>query len=304
MRTLFLGMRGGFSRAALAELLAGGADVAAVLLPGEPGAGEDVDAPVRRLLPRAVARSTLPLLTPEFEPSIVSLAWERGIPALEVARERDSRTMAELAAYAPEVACVACWPRWLPLELLQLPPAGFLNLHPSLLPAHRGPAPLFWALRQGDGRVGVTVHQMDATLDGGDILTQEALDVPEGVGGAALEERCARVGGRLLVASLVALATGDARRTPQVAGEGSYEPWPGPDDFVVPPDRPARWAFNFLRGAGHWGGPLTIAVTDERFTVRAALDYTGEGTLGTAYRRRGSDMWLQCAPGILHALVD
>ncbi len=304
MRVLFFGMRGVFSRAPLAALLAAGMDVRAVLLPGDADEGEDADPPVRCLRPRPTAGSTLPLLTPYHEPSIASLAWEREIPVLQLLRERDPRTIATLAAFVPEVACVACWPRRLPPPLLALPHAGFLNLHPSLLPAHRGPAPLFWTLRHSDALAGVTVHLMDESLDGGDILAQEALDLPSGVTGAALEERCAELGGRLLVATLADLAADAAHPIPQPAGAGSYEPWPTPSDFVVTPDRPARWAFDFLRAASHWGGPPTIAVAGQTFAVRAALGFAPDGELGEAYRRQGSELWLQCAPGVLRVAVD
>jgi methionyl-tRNA formyltransferase len=305
LRVLFLGMRGAFSRAPLARLLDAGVDVRAVVLPGDAASDAGADpSPVRRLLPRPVARATLPLLTPYHEPSIVSLAWERAIPVLEVARAGDPATLAALAGYAPDVACVACWPSRLPPALLTLPSLGCLNLHPSLLPAHRGPAPLFWTLRHGDDRAGVSVHLMDERLDAGDVLAQEALSVPDGISGAELEERCAEVGGRLLVATLAALAAGTAERTPQPPGAGSYEPWPTSDDFVVTPDRPARQVFNFLRGGGYWGGPLVIGVAGHRFTVRSALDFSADGALGVPYRKGGAELWLQCAPGIMHALVE
>jgi methionyl-tRNA formyltransferase len=304
IRVLFFGMRGVFSLAPLVALLDAGVDVRAVLLPGYVDQGEDGDPPVRRLRPRPTAGSTLPLLTAYHEPSIASLAWEREIPVLQMLRERDPRTIAALAAFAPELACVACWPRRMPPVLLALPPAGFLNLHPSLLPAHRGPAPLFWTLRLGDAQAGVTVHLMDETLDGGSILAQEAMDLPDGITGTALEERSAKLGGRLLVATLTALGAGAGHPIPQADEAKSYEPMPAPGDFVVTPDRPARWAFNFLRAAGHWGGPLTIAVSGQTFAVRAALGFTSDGELGEAYHRQGSDLWLQCTPGVLRTTID
>jgi methionyl-tRNA formyltransferase len=298
-RVLYLGMPGAFSLAPLAALLDAGAPVCAVLVPAAaPGAPA-----LRARPPVRAARAGLPLLTVYRETSVVSLAWERGIPLLEAAREGAAESLAQMAALAPDVACVACWPRRLPGALLRLPRLGSLNLHPSLLPAHRGPAPLFWTLRAGDARAGVTVHEMDERLDGGAILAQEALDLPDGIDGAALERRCADAGGRLLARTVRALAEGRAERRPQDPDAGGYEPWPAPADFVVTPDRPARWAFNFIRGAAYWGGPPELRIGAERFAVAEALGYAPEATLGAPYRRAGAEIWVQYTPGVLHALL-
>lgn len=305
---LFLGMRGQFSLAPLLALLAAGIAVRAVVMPAERGGPWPPDAPpLRQHLLRPVPRSTLPLLTPYQQQSIASLAGERGIPVLEVARQRDPAVpaaLAALAAYEPDILCVACWPHRLPPALLAVPRLGALNLHPSLLPAHRGPAPLFWTFRHGEHQTGATIHLMDETLDGGDILAQAALDVADGITGAELERQCAELGGRLMVDCARALAAGAAHPRAQTGNAASYEPWPSPEDFIVTPEHPARWAFNFLRGAAYWGGSLTIAVAGQRFIVRGALDYTAEGTLDAPYRQSGSELWLPCAPGILHAEVE
>jgi methionyl-tRNA formyltransferase len=307
-RVLFLGMQGAFSYIPLLTLLAAGVEVAAVLIPADgPAVDASAEAPIWQEPPRSpprASRSTLPVLTPYHEPSIVSLAWEWQIPLLVVARERDARTLAALAACAPDAICLACWPRRVPDALLSLGHLGWLNVHPSLLPLHRGPVPLFWTLRHGDAQAGVTVHLMDATLDGGDILAQEPVPIPDGISGDELERRCAEVGGRLLVASVRALASGRAERELQPTGAGSYEPAPTPADYLVTSDRPARWAFNFIRGAAHWGGPSVVEVAGRRFAVRAALDYTPVGALEATYRVDGHTLWLQCAPGILRVALE
>jgi methionyl-tRNA formyltransferase len=301
LRTAFMGMRGDFSRLPLETLLAGGADIRAVLVPVEGGDRSEGSAAVRRLEPQRPARSALPLLTPYVEPSVISLAWEHDILVLEVARERGAETIRALSALDLDVVCVACWPKRLPEPFLAAPRLGCLNLHPSLLPLHRGPAPLFWTLRHGDERAGVTVHVMDRSLDGGDILARAEVELPDGISGEQLERRCAEVGGQLLIETLGALGAGSATREPQHAGKGSYEPWPQEPDFVVTPDRPARWAFNFIRGATHWGRPPVVCVAGQRFPIRAALSWNVRSTLGAPLRQSGDELWLQCSPGVLHA---
>jgi methionyl-tRNA formyltransferase len=299
-RVLFLGMAGAFSWLPLRALLEDGLAIAAVLLPEEvPTAG----ASLRALPPVAPPRSTLPLLTPHVAPSIVTLAWERGIPAYTLARRPGADALAALGALGADVLCVACWPWRLPPALLALPPHGCLNLHPALLPAHRGPAPLFWTLRAGDAIAGVTIHRMDETLDGGAVVTQEAVPLIEGEAGDALERRCAETGGRLLAQSVRALVAGTARPTPQ--GEsGSYEPWPQAADFAVPLDRSARWAFNFIRGTAYWGEAHTLTAAGVRYHIREALGYDERATLDEPAAWDGARLRVRCAPGVLEVLAD
>ncbi len=232
-RVLYLGMLGEFSLLPLVALLEAGIAVCAVLIPEEAGA---TTPGIRRIAPVAVPGSTLPLLTSHVAPSVVSLAWQRQIPVWAVARERSADVLAALASFDADALGVACWPRRLPSPLLALPRHGGLNLHPSLLPAHRGPAPLFWTLRAGDP-AGVTVHRLDATLDGGDVLAQQVVETSDGMPGDELERRCAVAGGRLLAANVRALVEGAARLVAQNEHQSTYEPWPRPEDFMVTPDR-------------------------------------------------------------------
>jgi methionyl-tRNA formyltransferase len=236
--------------------------------------------------------------------TIAQIAWERSIPVVEVGALVSARTLEALAAFQPDVICVACFPQRLPRALLTLPPLGCLNLHPSLLPAYRGPSPGFWVLRNGEPYTGVTIHLMDEHLDTGDILLQQAFEIPEGISSAALEQECATLGAPLMARAVRALASGTAARTPQPTEGSSYYSWPKDEDFSVPVARPARWAFNFIRGVADWAGPLELRINHERFPVRQALDYQPDARLGQPYRRAGDELWAQCEPGVLHVLLS
>ncbi len=236
------------------------------------------------------------------EPTIVDLARAHGVPVYEVARLRHPQTLAALAALEPDVIAVACFPRRLPPSWLALPRLGALNLHPSLLPDNRGPEPLFWTFRRGDAETGVTVHLMAEALDAGDSLVQRRVPVPDGVSGAELERTCAAVGAECLVKAIRALAEGRARPVPQDPARATTFGAPTPADFEVTPDRPARWAFTFCRGAATWGTPVVV-VAGRRFPVVRALGYDPAGTLEAPFRLDGHRLALRCRPGVLHALV-
>ena len=301
-RVLFMGMRGSFSRVPLARLIDEGMAVQAVVVPATSAAAPDTSS-VRRLVPEPNP-SELPLLTPFVDPNITHLAWQNGIPVFEVSRLTDPTTLSTLAAHQPDVICVACFNQKFPPALLTLPRYGCVNLHPSMLPAYRGPAPLFWAFRNGERAWGVTVHLMDEGLDTGDILLQAHIEIPEGARGDALEAQCASVGAGLMAAAVRSLWAGDARPTKQPDEGSSYFPWPSPEDFRVSPEWPARRAFNFVRGATYLNGLVEIRVAGQRFPVREAVSYTMAGALSTPFIRDGDDLRVQCTPGVLRVALS
>lgn len=297
-RVVFLGTRGSFSVAPLKQLIETGFEVRAVVVPGNPGG-----LPVRTLEPPAGSPTSLPMLSFENETNIVHLAWERRIPVLAVTSVADPAVVEAISAQGPDVACVACFPWRLPGRVLAIPRYGCLNLHPSLLPANRGPAPLFWTFRNGESRTGVTVHLMDTHIDTGDIIEQQELDIPDGITGNQLDRACSVLGARLLAKATRALLDGSARPTEQLEEAASYHSWPSEADFVVPTSKPARWAFNFIRGVSNWETPVTIEAGDVWLQVRSALSYSKRGTLADSVVRNEREAWVQFDPGVLHVAL-
>ncbi len=260
-RLIFLGMRCEYSRVALQTLLAAGCAVVGLIIPS-PRRPFASGAGLQRLPP-----PDLPLSAPGSRPDIVALAHAHSLPVWEAARLGADAGLAELAALRPDLWCVACFPRRLPPAWLALPRLGGLNLHPSLLPAYRGPQPLFWQFRHGETRTGVSVHQLEEGLDTGDLVGQAALPFPDGWREVEAERTLAEAGARLV---LDALAHVPWPRRPQPGVGASYFPSPTPDDLRVPVTWPARRAFNFLRGAEAWG-PFEVTGPARRWRVRAAL---------------------------------
>lgn len=298
---IYCGMFGVLSRAPLAALLAAGVDVRAVVVPAT-GATAGRAEPRRLAAPRDWrARPASP--TAILRRTIVELAWERELPVLEVAR-LDAGAVAALAAFAPDLIVVSCFPLRLPPALLALPPLGCLNLHPALLPRNRGPAPLFWTFREGSGRGGVTVHLMDAGLDSGPIVAQAGFDLSDGMTTAELELRCAARGAELLVAAARDLAAGTAIPAPQDEARATAYSWPAASDFAVTPDRPARWAFNFIRGTAGWDHPHLLALDSARVVVRAARGYDPDARLNAPFVRDRDALRVQCSPGVLTVAIE
>jgi methionyl-tRNA formyltransferase len=116
---------------------------------------------------------------------------------------------------------MANYPRILRHPVFSLPPFGTINVHPSMLPAFRGPHPLRWVIALGERTTGVTVHQVDAGIDSGPILAQRAIDVGAG-GEAALLRRSATVAADLLREVLLRLPSGEITPVPQDESRASY----------------------------------------------------------------------------------
>jgi methionyl-tRNA formyltransferase len=289
---LFFGLSGQLSAAPLAALLHAGADIAAVVISTGPGQTAEI---------AAVSSSQSAPVAPGAgrRHLVAELAREAGLPLFAV-RKLGSQAQEELAALQPAIACVACWPERIPAALLERPRHGFLNLHPSLLPAYRGPHPLFWALRDGRRESGVTVHWMNAELDRGDIAAQAPLAFPEGVGPAVLAHAAGELGATLLVGVLQQIAAGIAEHHPQPSG-GSYQPAPRPADFMLETTWSAQHAYNFMRGTSGWGNPYPIRAGGETYTLRQALGYDPAGTLPAPVMRTETGLQLQFTPGVLLA---
>jgi len=298
---IFFGMWGDLSTIPLLALLDAGVQMAAVIVPASvgPSRGHQDEAPILPIAPEPQP-SHLPLLNPYVTPNAIHLAWQRQIPAFAAGRLDAAETLATLAGLDPDLICVSCFLQRFPRALLDLPRRGCLNLHPSLLPDLRGPAPLFWTFRRGQTNTGVTVHFMDEGLDTGDIAMQASLTLPDGISGAAAERLCAARGGKLLVEAVQALARGEVMRRPQPPGGSTY-PWPAAADFTLDTRWPARRAFNFMRGTAEWGRPYPVTVAGDELQLATALAYTAGTTLTEPGIRQGKDVFIRFTPGVLQA---
>jgi methionyl-tRNA formyltransferase len=273
-KVLFFGTLGSFSLPSLAALVENNIEVCAVVLPALPIPGRETPA-IQQREQSGLGRRALPIAIGPLPDTITHFAWSHSIPIWNVYRLSDTFTHSILAAYGADVICVACFSQRIPSSILSLPHLGSINVHPSLLPKNRGPVPLFWTFRNGDGTAGVTIHVMDEGMDSGDILAQEAIPLPDGISYAQLEEQCAHVGGKLLTQTVRKLYEGKAIRTPQDAAYSSYYSFPIEKDlFVRPEEWDAHDLYDFICGVGHWDMPIRLRVEDELLLVRDCISYS------------------------------
>jgi methionyl-tRNA formyltransferase len=181
-----------------------------------------------------------------------------------------------------------------------VPKRGFLNVHPSLLPEYRGPAPLFWQLREGESRTGVTIHWMDADFDTGPLAEQRIVPLPDGISETDATGLMARAGARLLVEVLDHVAAGEIPYRKQPAG-GVYHPYPHESDFAISPDWPARRVYNFMCGTAVWGIPFQLDLPGETLLLSDVISWSPHENLGQPILRLNDEVIIQCSPGTVRA---
>ena len=190
------------------------------------------------------------------QPATKGWALARGIPVLQPHKVRDGSLAAELRALAPDLLVVVAYGRILGEDLLGLAPHGAVNVHASLLPRWRGAAPIQWSIASGDRETGVTIMQMDAGLDTGDVLLQRTLLVGDD-DAEALAPRLAALGGEALVEALRQLQAGEVVPVRQDGSQATLAPVLDKDhgrlDFQLPADRLAAR----IRGFRPWPGAFT-----------------------------------------------
>jgi methionyl-tRNA formyltransferase len=148
-------------------------------------------------------------------PPVAHVARAHGLPLAQPEKLGVDDFIARLRALRPEVAVVVAFGRLISPRVLAVPPRGFVNVHPSLLPRHRGPSPIEGAILAGDEETGVSTMLLDAGMDTGPVLLQRRTLIGARERAPQLAERLAAMGAELLVATLAGMADGSVRPLPQ-----------------------------------------------------------------------------------------
>jgi len=157
----------------------------------------------------------------------------------------------------PDIIVVVAFGQILPKNLLELPRIGAINIHASLLPKYRGPAPIQWAIINGEKETGVTTMFMDEGLDTGDILLSSKVKITPDDTSATLHDRLSVLGGDLLIKTLSALGTDDITPTPQDHTRATYSRLLKKKDGHINWQKPAESLDSFIRGMTPWPGAFT-----------------------------------------------
>lgn len=277
MRILYLGSPA-FAVYPLESLVAAGHNIVAVVTQPDRPAGRD-----RKL--------TAPP---------VKLAAERlGLPVLQPASLREPAVVETLAALRPDVGVVAAYGEILRRNVLAIPPLGYINLHPSLLPLHRGPTPVVGAILAGDTETGVTIMKLDQGMDSGPILAQLTEPLSPTARTGELTEHLFKIGARLLVEALEGYAAGQVVPRAQEHSQATVTRMLKKEDGQVDWTLPAIVIERMIRAYDPWPGAntswngqglrlLAVAVVADWRGTEAPGSIVGRGAAGGPLVATGS----------------
>lgn len=243
----------------------------------------------------------------KLRPSPVkSVALEKNLPVLQPTRARHETFVQELRDLQPELIVVAAYGQILPQSILDLPRFGCLNVHASVLPKHRGAAPIQWAILNDDPETGVTLMKMDAGLDTGDIVSTASTPILSTDNAQTLHDRLAGLGAELLVKTIPDYVAGRARPRPQPAEGASYARKITKDDGRIDWSLPARAIWNRIRAFTPWPGAFSFQTTGagERLIKiwNATVEEHRQGSPGTVLNADKSGIVVACGEQTLRIL--
>jgi methionyl-tRNA formyltransferase len=190
-------------------------------------------------------------------PPVVEVARARQIECLQPKSLKSKEIDANLRDSGADAVVVVAYGKLIPGRLLEIPRYGFVNLHPSLLPRHRGPSPIQWALVCGDRATGVTTMQIDEGMDTGPLLLQQRVPIEPGETAEMLAPRLAEIGAELVVRTLDEFEKDSLTPRPQPTDGANTTPMLRRTFAKVDWSMPARQLVNRLRGFTPWPGLYT-----------------------------------------------
>lgn len=235
MRIIFLGTPS-FAAIPLRALVAAGHEVVGVVTQPDRPAGR--------------ARTLQP-------PPVKVAAAELGLPILQPPTLKDDAVVQQLRDLQPDVGVVAAYGEILRQRVLDIPPLGYLNIHPSLLPLYRGPTPVAAAILGGDEITGVSIIRLVRAMDAGPIVAQATVALPRAARTGPLTDELFAIGAQLLAGVLPLYASGELQPQPQDDSQATYCKLLHKDDGRIDWSLPALVIERAIRAYDPWPGAFT-----------------------------------------------
>ena len=232
---------------------------------------------------------------------VKTAALEAGIPVFQPEKiRRDGAS--DLRGLQPDLCVTAAFGQILSREILDIPPLGNINVHASLLPKHRGSAPIAWAVISGDRKAGVTTMMMDEGIDTGDMLLREETEIGESETCGELTERLSLIGAETLRRTLEALEAGTLKRIPQNHGEMTYDPMLKKEMGWTDFSGTSEEVRGLVNGLNPWPC-VSVPCGEGRLKLLRAVCAEGEGRPGDILRADPKDgLVIACGQGAVRIL--
>ena len=225
-----------------------------------------------------------------------------GAPVIATEDVNSPETVAAVREARPDAIFVVGWSQLVRGELIELAPLGVYGMHPTLLPRHRGRAPIPWAILSGLAKTGVTLFEIvDPTADSGPIIAQREVEVEPTETATTLYDKLLDAHVELLAEHLPRIADGTATRRPQDAKRASVWPKRIPADGIIDWETRARYLDDWVRAQTRpYPGAFTY-LNDEKLIVWRArpIDVEAREPAGTVLELRPDGAVVACGEGSL-----
>ncbi len=214
---------------------------------------------------------------------IALVARALGLPLEQPARLRTPEVLDRLAAYEPAAVVLASYGLLVPPRALAVPGLGWLNVHPSLLPAHRGASPVASPILAGEESTGVSIFLMREGLDDGPLLSQTRTPIGANETTGELTSRLAQVGADLLLGTLRRWSAGDVTPVEQDHALATYAPKLSREDALLDCSEPSEVLARRVRAYNPWPMAYTHWKGERLRILRAHADTSRAGDIGEAF---------------------
>ena len=228
-------------------------------------------------------------------------ALEAGIPVFQPEKIRKTG-LEDLRELKPDLCVTAAFGQILSREILDVPRLGNINVHASLLPKHRGSAPIAHAIMTGDRKAGVTTMMMDEGIDTGDMLLQEETEIGESETCGELTERLSLLGAETLRKTLAEMEAGTLKRIPQNHAEMTYDPMLTKEMGYTDFSGSAEQIRGLINGLNPWPC-VSISCTEGPLKLLRAVCAEAEGVPGKILRADPKEgLVIACGTGAVRIL--
>jgi len=231
-------------------------------------------------------------------PPVKDLALEHDIPVFQPQKLRDEEAVKQLRSLSPDLIVVVAYGQILPQAVLDIPKYGCINVHASLLPRHRGAAPINKAIVDGDPTTGVTTMMMDVGLDTGDMLVKKSLSIHPDETAGQLHDRLAPLGREAMDETLARLCAGTLSREKQDDSLSTYASMMKKEDGCIDWRKEARQIHNLVRGLDPWPGAYTL-LDGQTLKLAKTRCVEGQGEPGQVLEACGETVIVACGQGAL-----
>ncbi|HYM15053.1 MAG TPA: methionyl-tRNA formyltransferase [Dehalococcoidia bacterium] len=220
--------------------------------------------------------------TAERPDALWAAAQEARIAAFPTGQLKKADVLDAFAATKPDLGVMAFVTHILPERVLDLPPLGTIQYHPSLLPRHRGISAMHWAIRAGETQTGLSIFWVDKGIDTGPVLLQRETQIaPDDTVGSLYFDRLFQMGVDAMVDAVRLVREGAAPRIAQDEAQATYEPPASDENSAIQWSRPAREVYNLIRGSNPTPGAhallggRTVRIFDARLSPDAPAEAPG-----------------------------